>query len=234
MGFSGVAAYHLSLNFGERFVSAEVASLIVMSMPVMVAVMARFVLDEDASGATFAGIGLALAGVVVLVLWGTPGANVSIRNAGGAAVTALAPLSWAIYTVTSKPMVSRYDPLYLSTVALGLGTAMLVPFAIVPTVRDVGHLTLADWGWLAFLGFGCSAFAYVVWFHALERLEASRVAAWVYLVPLTALLWGGVILHERVSRFVVLGGAMVLGGVYLIQRVARRPAPALVQRGPSQ
>jgi drug/metabolite transporter (DMT)-like permease len=164
MGLCGVSGYHLSLNFGERFVSANVAALIVMSMPVMVAIMSRFLLGEVVNAAKVGGIVLALAGVVVLVLWSSAGGELSVRSVGGAAVTALAPLSWAIYTVTSKPLVAKYHPLYLSTLALSLGTLMLTPFAIVPAIHDVAGLTLSDWGWLLFLGLGCTAFAYAIGF----------------------------------------------------------------------
>ncbi len=88
------------------------------------------------------------------------------------------------------------------------------------TIHDLGRLTLPDWGWLAFLAFGCSTFAYTVWFYALGAMEASRVAAWVYLVPLLALVWSAVVLRESITVFVTLGGAMVLGGVILTERAA--------------
>ncbi len=224
MGFTGVAAYHLSLNFGERYISANVASLVITSMPVMTAILARVFLREAVSVTRWGGIALAGAGVVVLVLWGTPDAELTVRNAGGAAVTALAPLSWAVYTIVSKRLVGTYGALPLATWALGLGTAMLAPIAIGPTLRDLPNLSLGDWGWVAFLGFGCSALAYVIWFRALEVLDASSVAAWVYLVPLLGQGWAVVVLGESVTAYLALGGVMVLAGVIVIERVAPRMA----------
>ncbi len=83
MGLCGVAAYHLALNFGERYISPNVAPLIIAAMPVVVAVLAAFVLHEHMTGAKWAGIALAIAGVVVLVLWGTPGAQICPQRRGG-------------------------------------------------------------------------------------------------------------------------------------------------------
>lgn len=229
LGLTGVSAYHLSLNYGERFISANVAPLIIASMPVMTALLARAFLGEEVSRTKWAGIGLAVGGVTVLVLWGTPDADLSVRSVGGAAVTAIAPLAWAVYTTVSKGLVGKYGALPLATWALGLGTLMLVPFAIVPTARDVGDLTLGDWGWVAFLGFGCSALAYVWWFQALEVLDAASVASWVYLVPLLGQVWAAVVLDEAVTAFLAVGGAMVLAGVIVIERVAPRRADAAAQ-----
>ena len=226
LAITGVAVYHLSLNYGERFVSATVASLIVASFPVLVALGARLVLKETIGPRKWAGIALALAGVVILVLWGTPGAELSIEKGLGAAVTILAPLAWTVYTIGGKPMVRRYGALPLTTWAMSLGTLLVAPLAIGPTLRDVSGLTLGDWGWLAFLAFLCSVFAYTVWLYALEIVEASELAVWVYLIPLLALGWAAIVLGERPTAFAILGGAMVLAGVILTERVAGRVGQA--------
>ena len=187
LALTSVSIYHLSLNYGEHFVSAPVASFIVAAMPAMVAVLSRLFLREDIGSAKWAGIALALAGVAILVLWGTPGASLSVESGFGAAVVAIAPVSWATYTVVSKQLVSKYGALQLTTIATTLGTVLLAPFALPATLGDLGRLSVSDWGWLAFLGLGCNTFAYLVWLKALSLLDASRVAAWVYLVPLLSL-----------------------------------------------
>ncbi len=66
----------------------------------------------------------------------------------------------------------------------------------------------------------------MVWFRALQELDASRVAAWVYFVPLVAPVWGWIVLRESVTPYLAVGGAMVLGGVILIERVSPRVVAA--------
>jgi drug/metabolite transporter (DMT)-like permease len=223
VGLLSVSAYHLALNFGEHFVSAGVASLIVASMPVMAALLATVFLDESIDRTKAVGIGLALAGVAVLVLGGSEG-EFRVDNLGGALVTAIAPLSFAVVTVTMKPLVRKYGPLPLTAMSVILGTILLTPFALPATLADLSRLTGSDWAWLAFLGVGCTAFAYVVWSYALQTLDASSVAAWVYLVPLCSLVWAALILDERVTLLAALGGMLVLGGVFLTERVSPRMA----------
>lgn len=235
LALTGIAIYHVSLNFGEHFVSADVASLIVASMPVMVALLSRGFLKERISARKGSGILLALAGVFVLIAKGTPGANLRVDNAGGAAIVLLAPLAWATYTIVSKPLVAKYGSLPLLTAATILGTLLLAPFGVPATLHDLGRLTLVDWGWLCFLAFACSTFAYAIWFAALRVLSPSETAVWVYLVPLAALVWAAIVLGERLTAFVVLGGLMVLAGVILTERVGTRTVarPTEAERAPT-
>lgn len=224
LALTGVGFYHLALNYGEHFVSASVASLIVASMPVMVAILSPLLLDERPDRTEWAGILTALVGVAVLILRGTPSAELRIDSVGGAAVIAIAPVSWAVYTLVGKPLVPKYGALYLTTITMGVGTAMLALVALPSTVRDLPRLTLGDWGWLAFLAFACSVYGYTVWLYALQTLEASKVAAWVYLVPLVAIVWGAVLLDEGVTGYVAVGGVLVLAGVLLTERIAPKLA----------
>jgi drug/metabolite transporter (DMT)-like permease len=219
----GVSVYHLALNYGEHFVSAGVASLIVASMPVMAAILATAVLGERIDRVKAMGIGLALFGVMILVLGGSDG-ELRVDNVGGALVTAIAPLSFATATVTGKPLVRRYGALPLTATTVILGTILLTPFALPTTLSDLSRLSGSDWAWLAFLGLGCTAFAYLVWFYALEALDASSVAAWVYLVPPCSLVWAALILDEPVTVLGAMGGVLVLGGVFLAERVSPRRA----------
>lgn len=224
LALTGVGVYHLALNYGEHFVSASVASLIVASMPVMVALLSPVLVDERPDRTEWAGILIALLGVAVLILRGTPGAEIRVDSVGGAAVIAIAPVSWAVYTLVGKPLVPKYGALYLTTITVGVGTVMLAVVALPSTVRDLPRLTLGDWGWLAFLAFACSVYGYTVWLYALRALDASKVAAWVYLVPLVAIVWGATVLDEGVTWYVAVGGVLVLSGVLLTERVAPRLA----------
>jgi drug/metabolite transporter (DMT)-like permease len=96
---------------------------------------------------------------------------------------------------------------------------MIAPFfAAQQGWRQIPQLSLAGWGALLFLGIGCSGLGYLLWYGALERLEVSRVAASLYLEPLVTLGTAVLLLSEPVSAVAVLGGLIVLGSVYLMQR----------------
>jgi drug/metabolite transporter (DMT)-like permease len=221
MAVLGGLVYHLALNEGERFVSAGVASLIVASVPIMVAILAVRFLGERMTAGRAAGIGLAVAGVAVLVVWGSSG-SLAVHNVVGALLVLVSPTAWAISTVIGKPMVSRYDPIGLTSLLMVLATVFIVPFTIVPTVRDLPGLSGGDWLQLAYLAVGCTALAYAIWYAALRHLEATTVAGYIYLVPPFALIWAAVLLGEGLTVAGALGGAMVLAGVLVAERLAPR------------
>jgi drug/metabolite transporter (DMT)-like permease len=74
------------------------------------------------------------------------------------------------------------------------------------------------WLSIAFLSFLCTVFAFVVWLWALQQMEASRVGSFTYLVPLFGVSFSQVILGESITLALVIGGAILLGGVYIINR----------------
>jgi drug/metabolite transporter (DMT)-like permease len=100
-----------------------------------------------------------------------------------------------------------------------LGCLMLVPFfAASGAAPELGGLSGTGLGALLFLGIACSGLGYLFWYGALERIEATRVAAVLYLEPLVTLATASVLLGEPVGFFTVAGGALVVGGVAIVQR----------------
>src|SRR5688500_17515309 len=105
LAITGVPMYHLALNWGEQRTSASVASLIVATAPVMVALLSAAVLRERQTTRRWLGIALAFGGVAVLALSnGSGGASTSLV---GVLVSVLAPISWAVYTIVAKPLTER-------------------------------------------------------------------------------------------------------------------------------
>jgi drug/metabolite transporter (DMT)-like permease len=232
MALAGVAGYHISLNYGQQHVSAGVAALIIAAMPVMVALLSARLLGESITPAKRTGIGMALAGVAVLTLFGTAGTTLKVSGVGGAVVV-LSPISWSIYTVLAKPLAAKYGGLPVTAWTMTVGTVLVLPFTLPSTLGGLDRMDGSDWAWITFLALGCTVYAYAVWNLALAKLEASSTAAWVYLVPLFSLAWGWVLLGERLTPWVILGGALVLGGVILTERVAPRLAERAEARDPA-
>jgi len=99
------------------------------------------------------------------------------------------------------------------------GWLMLAPFFCYNRGwRELPHLSLAGAGAVLFLGICCSALGYLFWYGALERVEVSRVAAFLYVEPLVTLLAAVILLNEKVSLMTVVGGLLVLLSVFIMQR----------------
>ncbi len=74
------------------------------------------------------------------------------------------------------------------------------------------------WGSFAFSTFLSGGLAFTLWYDGVRRLGVTRTVVYHYLVPLVAVLFAALFLHERIAVLQVIGGAMILAGVYVVQR----------------
>ena len=159
------------------------------------------------SGLSVTGIGLGLLCSVVIALSTIWGRYTMTRQGDALASTALACIWGAI-------------PLLF--LAQRSGDINLILTASLPTK-----------GLLLFLGVGCTAANFALWFHALQHIPAARVSTFGYMIPLVSALLAAVFLGESITLSLALGGALTVGGIALAQeRLA--PAKELVAGGKQQ
>ena len=84
-------------------------------------------------------------------------------------------------------------------------------------INDLRHMTLTSLLGVGFLGIFCSGLAYIAWYDGLHTLTATQVGAFLYLEPLVAVITAWAILGEAVLLVSLLGGAIILVGVRLVQ-----------------
>lgn len=195
-GLLSVPAYNLALYSGQqRGVPAPVASLTTALMPLAVMLLAALFLGEALSWRKGAAFALALSGMALIATSRDGGAGVA---AGGPAsvgeyaallaLTALAPLSWAIYSILSKPVAGVASPLDWTFLTLALGGLPLMAALPFRGAREMAALDAAGWSALLFLSVLCTIVGYAVWSWLLRHLPASSVGFFSFLnPPLTAL-----------------------------------------------
>ena len=215
-GLLVVSVYHLSLNLGEERTTSGTAAVIIGTAPGMTLGLAILLGLERFSAWRAAGLGLALAGVVVVVTLGS-GQEISLDNAKGPLLVLLAPLSFALYNVIAKPLVRRIGAGAVSSAANLFGTLALLPLLRPSSTDHARALGAWDWTLVLYLGLICTLFAYTAWGMALRRLDASRAVAYLYGVPVLAVVIGAVTLGEKVTVWLALGAALVVGGVAVAQ-----------------
>jgi drug/metabolite transporter (DMT)-like permease len=219
----GVTAYHLALNEGERTTASGVAALIVALGPAATLALSLAVGLERFAPRRIAGIALAFAGVVVVVGLGS-GAHFSLHGLRGPLLVLVAPLTFAVYNVLYKPLLGRYDLPALTAAGGLVGSLLFLPFENTGAIDRFGALGAGSWIVLAALGLGATMGGYVTWSMALRGLEPSRAMAYLYCVPPLAVAIGAIFLDEPVTLWLLLGGALVIGGVAVAQRGPARKA----------
>lgn len=216
MAIAGVALYYVLFNLALAYTSASQTALIQSAFPAIVAIMAVVWLRERVTRQRFAGIGLAIVGVVLIVAMQD---DAVARNPLLGNVLAFASvLSWSAYTILAK-RISDADPIAITAVISLIGTVMLVP-AVLIEQADVALSSIPAGGWLAILYLGglASAAGYLLYNRALRDIDASLVGAFINLSPVIGVVSGVLVLGEALTTAAIIGGVMVLAGVWLSSR----------------
>ena len=222
LGFIGISAYHLALNYGEQFISAGAASLIIATIPIFVVVLAFIFLSERISWRMMLGIAMALGGVILISLWGNPDASIEIGYILGALAVVLASFVGAAYTIAGKKLLKRYNPLSLTAYAFLLGNLGLIPFLTPSFFDQVLQMSLVTWGAVVFLACFPTVISYTLWYMALEVKQASELSVFLYVTPVISTLLSTVFINEQITMFYVFGGILVILGLYIVNRQRRK------------
>jgi drug/metabolite transporter (DMT)-like permease len=231
MGLLGVPAYNLAFLHGLKTVPSGTAALIIAMNPVLTAVLARFGLKEEFGRRRTAGLVLALAGVFVVIRYGTD-RPVDWPYLSSALVLVLAPLSWAVYTVIGRRLPAAADAFDTTCALLFVGSLPLLVLA----TPALGRTLVAHPGALGaalYLAVPCTLVGYAGWIWALKRLPAGQAAAFVFLNPPLANLWAWRFEGATLRPPFLVGAAVLLAGVAAIVLPLPRLGPARTSETPA-
>jgi len=217
MGLVGAVLYNISIGWGETRVAAGTASLIIALNPAFTYILSVIFLGERFAWQRVLGLGVAFGGLFVIIRWGS-GRAVTLDDVGYAFITMLAPACWAIHTVLGKTLVERHPPLLVTGIAMTFAGLFSLAFVRPSLLAQLPALSASFWWSVVFLAWPCTVFAFSVWFGALERMPAGRVAGFVYLVPMFAVTFSRWLLDEPVTPAMLIGAAILVGGLWLVNR----------------
>jgi len=164
-----------------------------------------------------AGLAAALAGVVMLLLG--RGLGAAAGPPWGDLLILVAVAAWVVFTDQGKELIPSHGSTRLIAWTMVSGAAWVLPALPVTASGELlARASPVAWACVGYLGVVTSVISYLLWYFALSRLDASKVAVFSNLQPvLTALasLW---LFQEPLHWELVVGGALVLLGVRLTQR----------------
>ena len=215
-GLFVVVGYHLFLNVGTRHTSSGIAALVVALAPAMTLILAVAAGLDRFRPRHVVGLGVAFAGVAVAIGLGT-GQPLSVESAKGPLLVLGAPLSFALYNVVLKPLLGRYDLVALTAASSLIGMIGLAPLVRGSTVDAIASGS-GDLALLVYLGVLATFLGYILWNAGLRGLGPTRAVTYTYAIPLLAVAIGAVVLDESVTPWLLVGAALVVGGIALAQR----------------
>lgn len=223
LGATGFGAYQVLWMLGLAQISAGDSALLVAAAPVFTALLAAAVGMDVLTAPKLGGALLAFAGVALVI---TGGGAVSLgASLVGDLLTLGAAGCWAVYTVGSARALRGLSPLQLTAWTIVAGALVLVPFAIVESAgRAAGSVPWEAVVALVFSGVLAAALANVFVMRAIALIGPTKVVATQFLVPAGAVVLGAVFLAEPVGLGQVVGGAVIVLGVWITRRRAIVPA----------
>lgn len=217
LGILGVTLNQVFFVVGLSRTSVAHAAILIGLTPIQVLIIARLRGQEKITVRKAVGMAIALAGVAVLK-WFEPAAGTGATWTGDFVIL-LAGLCFALFTVFGKEVTARYSTITMNAYAYVGGALALLPLTLWEAARQP-HGQIGAGAWLAaiYMALFPSVIAYLIYYHALAHMTASRVSAFSYLQPVFASIMGVAILGETLGAPVIAGGTVILAGVYLAER----------------
>jgi drug/metabolite transporter (DMT)-like permease len=217
LGIIGNAIYQILFVLGLERTTATNSSLVLASMPALVAAIGAASRTEHLSANGRRGLLLASLGVVLVVA--AQGVEFSVRTLTGDALTVVAVICWAVFTVGVRRLDFPMSPLAITAWTTILGTPVLLAAGIPDLLTmDWGATSMGGWGGVLYSSLLSLILAYVLWNRSIRVVGSNRTAIFACVTPLVATGAAVLILGERPAPAQLMGGALVLGGVLLSQR----------------
>jgi RarD protein len=202
--------------YGIRYSTAANAALLYATTPALVLLLSRILLGERLTRRKVTGVAIAFAGVLLVIL--ERGPDASLQYVYGNAIIFIAVVAWSTYTAYGKRLIARVGPIGASSITLFIGTLMFIPIGIIPALQfPYETLSVSNWLQILYLGLITSVVAYVLWYYALGRAEAGKVALFTNLQPVITTVLAVLLLGQSLTPMFVIGGIVVLCGVVLAQ-----------------
>jgi drug/metabolite transporter (DMT)-like permease len=227
MGLTAIAGYNVLFFFGLQLAPASDGAIIVPGIaPVLTAALAWLFLGERIGPWGGAGFVAALAGLVFVL---SPGRGHETTRFLGDALFFLGAICWAIYTIIGRTATARFSAVRATLYGTIAGTLVLLPFAIAE--RAWTRLAAAPgvaWAGMLYLTIFGTVLPFVFLYEGIRRIGASRASAFAFLIPIVGVVSSVLLLREALSALTIVGGALVLVGLWFVQR--QPPHPSATER----
>ena len=225
LGFLGITFHQWLQSTGLKTVQASTTAWVVATTPIFIAILSWIFLRERADWLQVTGIILGAMGVLIVVSNGdVRGLYTGQFGTPGDLLILISAVNWAVFSILSGRGLKNYQPTQMMFYVMAIGwlfTSIL--FITGGGIEDIRDLTWTSFGGICFLGIFCSGLAYIAWYDGLKALPATQIGAFLNIEPLVAVIVAWPILGESIVFITLVGGAIILLGVRLVQKPIASP-----------
>lgn len=221
-----IAAMMIFLHFwvmatGMKETSASNTAWILTTAPIFIAILGWIYLKETFNFYQWIGLLIACSGVLFLTANGS-WSNLSWINSRGDIIILGSCITWAFYTVGTRDITEKVNPLVATFWMTGIAGLIFIPFTLITSGYEkflqLQSNTLIS---LVFLGIFCLALAFWLWSEGLARQSAAEVGVYLYVEPLVTMIGAWILIGEMITFWLIIGAVLISLGVYVSEKFGR-------------
>jgi drug/metabolite transporter (DMT)-like permease len=197
-----------------QLTSASQAGMITSLMPIITAMAAGYFLKEIITKQILFGSLIAMSGAIWLSLQATTSFDAPNPLLGNF-LEFLAMVCAAGYTITARYLSDKYSALFITAIQVFIGAIFFTPLFIYEVTTTTMIFSMQSFLWIAYLGVVVTLAGYGLYNYALTKIEASKAAIFVYLIPVFTLLLAYLVLNEKLSISEFVACFVILFGVFI-------------------
>jgi drug/metabolite transporter (DMT)-like permease len=219
MGITGIAMYNLLFFYGLVHTEAGRGSLITATNPLLTALGAAFIFKERFTFIRVFGFLLCISGAILIITKGDVSSLLKDGIGTGELAFIGCAFSWATYTLIGRFMSDKLSSLATITYASCIGTVILFFAALnADLVTATKTLTMSSGLNLLYLSILATVIGFVWFQDGVKVLGAAKAAVFIYFMPVSAVFWAWLILDEKFTLVLAVGAALVISGIYLVNK----------------
>ncbi len=216
LGILSVPLNQFAFILGIKYTTPANASLIYAMTPIFALIFSVLILKERLNFYKVFGVVLSFIGVGIV--FAEHRLSLNLEYLKGNVIIIFGAMFWALYSILGKPVIVKYGPLYVTGVAMIIGSLVYLPIGLYDFVRfDLSSISFGSYLGVIYLGIGTSIFGYFLWYYAIGKIEASKVVIFTNGQPIMTAILGMIIFGNPLTLPFLIGGTLVIAGVFLVQ-----------------
>ena len=226
LGFQGIFFHQGIQAVAMKTAGAGNANWLMVGSPALVALLGAIFLGEKISRAGIAGLIISAVGMALVLARGTAAETAEAGSFGTAGdyIMLLSVLNWAVFLIISRKLLKgTMHPAFsiFWELVFALCFAFITSLIVGTDYSLVLNFTPQTWLAIIFLGALSSALAYLFWYKALSVMPAARLVIFQFLQPIAGMIISYFLIGERYTIWLVLGAAMIVTGIRLVNKRVR-------------
>ncbi|MVX62630.1 EamA family transporter [Clostridium chromiireducens] len=216
LGASGISLYYWTENLALKYTYASNVGLISSSIPIFTALISHFIFkNEKFTVNMLFGFIIAFIGISIVIYNG----KVLRLNPRGDFMAIISAILFSVYSVLIKKVDNKYDQLLIVKKTFFYGVITMLPILFVTKVNitKVPNLRIDIILNLLFLSIFASVLCFLMWNKAVKVIGAVKTTNYIYFVPIITMISSSIVLGEKISGLMILGGMLIFCGVYVSQ-----------------